>query len=383
MKVKQAPSDFIVEELTDIIGGDAGDFGFYRLSKSGWTTPDALAAIRRQWDIPLDRMSYGGLKDRHAETTQYLSIWRGPQQNLEQPRIHLEYLGRIRRPYSSPEIRANRFTITLRSLAETRSLEAAATEIAACGVPNYFDDQRFGSVDRGGPFIALEMIRGHFEEALKLALAAPYEYDRAEQKHEKATLRQHWGDWDACKKHLERSHARSMVDFLRQRPGDFKGAVARLRPELSGLYLSAYQSHAWNRMLALWLETRLPSESRLGLELKLGTYPAPQVPLDWESLQVPLPSARLKLEESSEWRPIIDDVLAADGLTLATMRIPGLQKPYFSRGERAGCLKPEGLRMDMGKDELNAGRLKVQMKFDLLRGCYATMIVKRLVTSAR
>ena len=47
MKLKQRPEDFRVEELTAATPGDAGGFAFYRLDKAGWTTPDALAAIRR------------------------------------------------------------------------------------------------------------------------------------------------------------------------------------------------------------------------------------------------------------------------------------------------------------------------------------------------
>ena len=47
MKVKQQPDDFLVEELTDVVPG-VGPFAFYRLEKSGWSTPDALAAIRRR-----------------------------------------------------------------------------------------------------------------------------------------------------------------------------------------------------------------------------------------------------------------------------------------------------------------------------------------------
>ena len=78
MKLKQLPEDFFVEELTDAQPGDIGDFAFYRLEKRGWTTPDALQAIRHRWHLDLRRFSFGGLKDRHAHTVQYLTIWRGP-----------------------------------------------------------------------------------------------------------------------------------------------------------------------------------------------------------------------------------------------------------------------------------------------------------------
>src|SRR5262249_31025977 len=170
---------------------------------------------------------------------------------------------------------AERARVTLRDLRPDAGARAgrARGEVRAEGVPNYFDDQRFGSVTPGGAFIARLLVLGRFEDALRLALTGPYEHDRAAQKQEKATLRSHWGDWSACKDLLPRGHARSPLDYLLHPPGDFRGAVARLRPELRGLYLSAYQSHLWNRMLARWLQDHCRVEQLVPVELRLGTLP--------------------------------------------------------------------------------------------------------------
>src|SRR5947199_3278866 len=114
MKLKQQPDDFHVEELTDVTPGDRGPFALYRLEKRGWTTPDAIQVIRRRWQIDGDRVAFGGLKDRHAHTVQFLSIHHGPRRNLSQPGVTVQYLGQVGEPYSSRAIRANRFDITLR-----------------------------------------------------------------------------------------------------------------------------------------------------------------------------------------------------------------------------------------------------------------------------
>ncbi len=227
MKLKQRPEDFQVEELTDVVPGDIGPFAFYRLEKRGWTTPDAMAAVRRRWKIDGHRLSYGGLKDRHAQTTQYLTILRGPQRRLTHQGISVEYLGQLLEPYQSQHIRTNRFHITLRKLTaeEVHKAEKACEELRRDGLPNYFDDQRFGSVSRDGQFVAKEIILGRCEEALKVALLSPYEYDRSAQKKEKAFLRQHWGQWDLCKEKLPRGHARSLDTILADHPQDNRGAL--------------------------------------------------------------------------------------------------------------------------------------------------------------
>src|SRR5947209_15871759 len=112
MKLKQQPEDFQVEELTDVIP-TAGPFALYRLTKRGWTTLDALQMIRRRWKIDHRRLSYGGLKDRHAHTVQYLTIFHGPQRRLTQQGIELEYLGQVPEAYTSQAMRGNRFLLTL------------------------------------------------------------------------------------------------------------------------------------------------------------------------------------------------------------------------------------------------------------------------------
>lgn len=389
MKLKQKPEDFRVEELTDATtvegAAESGEFAFYRLDKTGWTTPDALAAIRRRWQIDHRRLSYGGLKDRHAVTSQHLTIARGPKRNLSHERITLTYLGQRTEPFTASDIRANRFTITLRAMSDNAvsRAEVALREVADAGLPNYFDDQRFGSVGEQNEFVAKEMVFGRFERALWLALAAPYEHDRADAKREKTILRELWTKWPECQAKLPKGHARSIVSYLAPHPTDFKGAVARLRPELQGLYLSAYQSYLWNKMIAAWLTTTFGAANLVDVELKLGRIPAPvNVPEEyrtaWESLTLPLPSARVKPEPGVSWLPIVEDVLRVEGMTLAELKVKGMQKPFFSKGDRQCCVRPENLSSANEADELNKARRKLVLRFDLPRGSYATMLVKRV-----
>ena len=381
MKVKQRPDDFRVEELTDFApAGGEEPFALYRLTKTGWTTPDALGQLQKRLKLRPGQIGFGGLKDRHAVTTQHVTIEGGSPRNLPGDRISLDYLGQVARHFESSDIRANRFAVRVRHLTsrQAHTVEARAAEVGAAGVPNYFDDQRFGSVGADGRFVGRELVLGNFEEAVRLALAAPSEYDNAEAKATKATLRGHWGDWAACKAKLPRGHARSLVDYLVGHPADFKGVVARLRPELGGLYLAAYQSHLWNRTLDGWLRARLPPEDVAEFRLKLGAFAVPrrlppELFTEWHALALPLPSARLK--ESS---PELDAVLAAEGLTLGELRVKGLQKPFFAKQDRAASVAPAGMTVAVRPDELNARRVLAELNFELGRGAYATMVLKWL-----
>jgi len=389
MKLKQQPDDFQVEELTDVAPAGAGPFAFYRLDKRGWTTHDALAAVRRRWKLEVRRVSYGGLKDRHAHTVQYLTIFRGPQRRLTHQGFSVEYLGQVAHPYGSHDIRANHFRVTIRSLNKVEiapTLQALA-EVCQEGVPNYFDDQRFGSVLGHGEFVARAMVLGRYEEALRQALTAPYEHDPAARKKEKALLRGQWGAWPVLKDQLPRGHARSLVDYLVHHPDDFRGALARLRPELRGLYLSAYQSYLWNRMLARWLRSHVKPEQLLKLRLGLGEVPVHHG-LEEEQLtemaatELPLPSPRLSLPAEDPRVALIDAVLAKEGIDREQLKLKAFKEVFFSKGERAVLCMPADLRHEEGPDECNAGKQKLVLAFDLPRGSYATLIVKRITGNA-
>src|SRR5262249_47723992 len=151
------------------------------------------------------------------------------------------------------------------------------------------------------------------------------------------------------------------------------GAVARLRPDLRGLYLSAYQSHLWNRMLARWLEQHCRPEQRISVAWRFGALPMHRAldtarRAELAALQLPLPSARLKLGSADPLAPLVQGVLADEGLTLEQMKVKGMREPFFSKGERAALCVPAGLQGETAADELHSGRQKLLLSFDLPRG---------------
>ena len=93
MKLRRLPEDFQVDEQTDFeLSG--GPFAVYRLTKRSIGTPEAIASIVERWKVPRRRISYGGLKDRHAITSQHLTIQHGPKKPLRQSSFELSYLAR-------------------------------------------------------------------------------------------------------------------------------------------------------------------------------------------------------------------------------------------------------------------------------------------------
>src|SRR4051794_31634905 len=341
MKLKRLPEDFQVEELPLVKGVDQGRFAFYRLTKRGLGTLEAIEAICRRWNLAGGRVSYGGLKDRHALTVQYLTIVDGPDRALHEASFDLEPLGRLAQPYGPGHFQGNRFAVVLRDLTEPAAARAVATLAALPrdGLPNYFDDQRFGSVGFDGGFIAQAWLAGDHERALRLAIAEPNPSDRPGTRSEKAILRETWGRWPEAKARLGRSHARSLVTYLVDHPTDFRGAFARVRRELRSLYFSAFQSHLWNVLLARLIGRETRFDQRVMLDFKVAPRPIhprppPEQAPNPARTRLPLPASRTPLPPEGPIRELALAVVAEMGLAWEDVRVKHLKDVFFSKGDR-------------------------------------------------
>jgi tRNA pseudouridine13 synthase len=391
VKIKRLPEDFQVEELT-AFPAHGGNYALYRLKKRSLGTPEAIDEVVRRWKIHRHRISYGGLKDKHAVTVQFVTIQNGPRRNLAQKSFELEYLAQTGKPFTAQAISGNRFAIVLRDLSSEALAKAldALPQVQVEGLPNYFDDQRFGSVGESGEFIGQAWCAGSYERALWLALSDPHPDDRSDERRQKEILREHWGRWRECKGALERSHRRSIVTYLADKPPerpDYRGAFARIKVDLRGLYLAAFQSCLWNRMLVRFVQREAPAGRLIDVPLKLG--PAPffrgldrETAQRFQKMQLPLPSARLHLDAlnpaEAPLLALIAEVLAEFGLELRQLRVKYPRDSFFSKGQRAVSVAVGNLAADPENDDLYPGRKKLALRFDLPRGSYATILVKRL-----
>lgn len=385
MKLKTLPEDFRVEEITDV-RPTKGPFGFYRLDKCGLGTPEAMQYILHKWDLSRKDLSYGGMKDRHADTTQYLSIFRGPHSGLTDKSFQMEYLGQITHPYHAKDIVANRFEIRLRRIGadQAASLNDRCRFIQQTGVVNYFDDQRFGSIGFCGELIAVSWCLTNYERALFLAMAEPNLHDRPREKEQKEILRDYWGDWLKCKALLDRSHRRSIVTYLCDHPTDFKRAVALIRQDLRGIYVSAFQSWVWNRWLSQLIEQSAGSSPLDRLDSLSGQLAIPIAKFEGTvggtsllDLELPLPSAR-----QHDWPhgtlASLEEVLAPLQMDVRQMRLKYPRDTFFSKGFRTAWLSPKDFTFEWEPDSLNPNFQSLKLGFVLQRGAYATMVVRYL-----
>lgn len=148
--IRRELDDFVVEELPAYPPSGEGDHLFVRIEKRALTTIDAVRAIAEALALDARSVGYAGMKDRHAVTTQTISLPPGTDPEVAS-RLDLDgltVLSIARHPHKlrTGHLAGNRFRLRLRDLDEAgrRHVEEGLSRVAASGVPNGFGPQRFG-----------------------------------------------------------------------------------------------------------------------------------------------------------------------------------------------------------------------------------------------
>jgi tRNA pseudouridine13 synthase len=156
--IKAAPGDFVVEERAGLPLRARGEYRVYLLKKSRWNTLDLVHHLARLTGLPVSRFSYGGKKDKHGLTCQFIAIRKAGDFSTKGKDFSLESRGFMDRPMGPDLIKGNAFAVTIRDLADLEHLEANFREAGLTGFPNFFDDQRFRSYDLERGFFAEKVL---------------------------------------------------------------------------------------------------------------------------------------------------------------------------------------------------------------------------------
>ncbi len=158
---KLFPEDFQVNELFEGQFSGEGEHIVLKIEKRGLTTEEVVKSLARLINKPIKLISYAGLKDKQALTTQWLSVHAPGEiidgiETLEAPGWRILECTRHNKKLKPGFLSGNHFIITLRNVSDESDLVHRIEQIKFKGVPNYFGEQRFGR--DGGNLIKAEEI---------------------------------------------------------------------------------------------------------------------------------------------------------------------------------------------------------------------------------
>jgi len=381
MRLKVVPEDFLVEEQIRF-PPSGGPHSLYRVQKREATTLEVQARLARALRLPLSAVAFPALKDRDAVAIQYATVRGAGPRRLSGPGFTAERVGRVARPLAPSDLIGNRFEVTVRDLApeEADRIGRRLAEVAVEGLPNYFDQQRFGSQTVSGEFPGRRILHRDAEGALRAYLAEPMVGDPADVRAFKQEAAARWGQWRMLLETAPRpSNLRSVLTFLCDHPTDFRRALNLVTPRILSLYLTAYQSFLWNRIAAGYLQARLGPPCGFvevaGDALPLFPALSDRLPPD---ATVPLPHHRAVYGDPL-LAAVVENILQAEGLTLSDLKPRLLRRAYLPRGQRRLVLRPADVSASPpAPDERFPGRQKITLTFALPPGSYATLVVRSL-----
>ncbi|MFN0207297.1 MAG: tRNA pseudouridine(13) synthase TruD [Planctomycetota bacterium] len=399
MLIKETPEDFIVREVYNLDGVSAeltdrtaGEFAYFLVEKRNVSTIDAAIFLAGELGAPTEEVRFAGLKDKQAKTVQVMSApgsyIKKNKLSFSDGRIAARFIGFCKDPATSERLIGNQFDITIRNLtkdAADRFLTGLG-EAAEFGIPNYFDDQRFGAARSGKGFPALELVLGDAEEALKLLVATPSTLDSPVFRARKQQMERAWGDWRQCLELSRSRQDREVFESLIKSHGDFREAFRFVPRRERLMQLFAYQSYLWNRALSKLIVERcgsnLMDSNLIQMASELGNQPAWRTLTNeeqslWLSTDLPLPDHKTKCKDSAA-QAALDAVFAEDGIRGDMLRIDGIRGLEFREEERACILFPDALEADDPiRDDRHDGAWMIEMKLTLPKGAYATLMIKR------
>lgn len=270
MIIRRVPTDFRVlehlnYEVRDVLCAShtpGSPVEIYEVRKQSLTTQEASQRLAKALGVKGGTVQAAGLKDKHAVTTQFMSVERpgapDPLGNGDWIKpaglgeVEIRLAGFYSRHLVAADIARNEFEIVVRDASDSRMREmdrrAKALRNPRTGTirfPNYFGDQRFAGVKRGD-FIAKHLIKGDFEGALKLAIGTPARKESGSRKVLTRAAATHWGHWKQAVRASPASPSRKPLELLAA-GADFKEAFAALPYLDQQMAVEAYQSHLWNQ----------------------------------------------------------------------------------------------------------------------------------------
>lgn len=391
--IRQKLEDFRVSEISSFEENPDGRYLIVEVTKENRDTHSMIKEIARRLRVSKERLSYAGLKDKRAVTRQKMSIYgleKMPE--IEISGVKIEQIGRSNKSITLGSLEGNHFDVVIRNVDAREAmnrLEAITREIAAIGgVANFFGSQRFGARRPVTHLVGERIVKNDFEGAAMAYIAKVFEGESEAAKSARDFIAKTRDFKEGLQKmpfFLE--FERAMLDYLVKNPGDWTGSFSVLSKKFRMLFVHAYQAYVFNRIVSERLKRGMPINKAVVGDTVLfrnGKFQkATKGTLDDINrvigagralVTAPLVGYDTSLADG-EQGGIEHGVLDEACITTKDFEVTSA-RDFSSRGTRRAMLLPLEPKFETAADELNSGKVKIMLDFDLAKGGYATVVLR-------
>lgn len=385
---------------------DQGQFTIAEVSSRNWETHTLVQEIAHRLQVSQRRISFAGTKDKRAWTTQLMSFAHIPAEQLASLSItdvSIQNIYQSDVPIRIGDLLGNHFEITIRSIPKTVTKEHITSLLSPCktigGFPNFYGVQRFGIIRPITHLVGKYIVQGKFEKAAMTYIAHPM---RGENEATYALREELEKTKDYTKAFHDYPDAlnfeKAMLNRLIQSPDDFIGAFKELPKNLLLMFVNAYESFLFNKILSERIRRGLPLHQAVVGDV---ISPIRKNSTTSEIIAVKPSNIEKVNKQMLKKKAIVTglligyDTVFADGemgdIEHAVVESEKIDPRDFiipeipflsSQGSRRALLAlMPWIEWTLQPDEFSKGDQALQLCFELRKGCYATALLREFIKS--
>jgi len=266
-KLRVLPEDFSVKEISKYpMENQEGKYTLADVTAINWETNALIRELSKKLHISRNRISFAGTKDKRAKTTQLISFYNISPKTLSEIKVNdvsIKNTYCSNRSVKIGDLVGNSFEIIVRNIRPDTNIKDIQNTASALnkngGFPNFFGIQRFGVIRPVTHIVGKNIIEGDLRDAVMSYIANPIRGENEEAYMVREKLQKNLDFSEALKEYPKYlSFEKAILNRLVVHPNDFIGALKELPKNLLTMFVYAYQSFLFNKILSERINKGLP-----------------------------------------------------------------------------------------------------------------------------
>jgi len=406
--LRTIPEDFKVIEQSQLIPETHnGPITIATITAKNWETNHLIRELSQRLHISKKRIHFAGTKDKRAVTTQQMSFYNVTPTSLAQIElkdVSINSIFSAQKRLHIGDLQGNTFTITIRgvasSITENHIQQLLQPITDSQGFPNFFGIQRFGITRPITHLVGKYIFQANFEQAVLtyLTYLSETEHENAYNARKELLLTK---DYKKAFHEFPNTlgFEKILLQHLTQHPDDYIGALEKLPKNLLTMFIYAYQSYVFNRILSTRIKENLPLNQAINGDVILPIQNS-------EILDKPICVTQENLvkvnKQLKKGRGFVSSILPGSNTTYASGKMGAIEERIIneehidirnfiipelpivsSYGTRRSLLAPIlNFSYSISPDEYYPKKQEMTLDFCLRKGCYATSLLREIMKAS-
>ena len=405
-KLRTIPEDFIVSEVSKYPAENVdGRFSIAEITATNWETNRLIREFSKRLHISRKRIGFAGTKDKRARGTRLMSFYNVSEKDLESLNnikdVVISNIYSSNNPVKIGNLIGNSFEIVIRNInSKTRLKDVKDINLFledSGGFPNFYGIQRFGIIRPITHIVGKHIVFDNFEKAVMSYIGNPIEGEDSDIYELRDRLQKTRNFSEALNSYPDQlNFEKTILNKLVVNPEDFVGAMKELPNNLLTMFIYAYQSYLFNRIISERIKRNIPINKAI-----IGDYILPvrkgvideniifvsknnvekvnkQISRGKAFVSGPLFGSDTVFSEG-EMGEIEHSVVDGEGFDPRDFIIPEIPFISSSGSRRPLISNFKNFEFKLEEDEMNKGRLALRLKFELSKGVYATSLLREFM----